>query len=144
LAQSVTDIVPFDAACSRLSTVAATLKSESRWSAVNADTESLIAGILTRAGAAIKCPRGDDRLILANDEVAEMSAVTIAVHYWLTNEPGFWGMKREEVIATVKRAMIGVPASCAECERGRSGDCQNRAVFVSGPSPQPTAPDRSR
>ena len=111
------------------------LRAESGRSAVNADTESLIAGILTRSGAATKCPKGEDRLILANDEVAEMSAVAIAVHSWLSNEPGFWGMKREEVVATVRRAMIGVPASCSECDRGRSRDCQNHAVPVSGLGP---------
>ena len=111
------------------------LRAESGRSAVNADTESLISGILTRSGAATKCPKGEDRLILANDEVAEMSAVAIAVHYWLSNEPGFWGMKREEVVATMRRAMIGVPASCSECDRGRSRDCQNHAVPVSGLGP---------
>ena len=102
---------------------------------MNPDTESLIAGILTRSGAAIKCPKGEYRLVLANDEVAEMSAVAIAVHSWLSNEAGFWGMKREEVVATVKKVMIGAPARCAECDRGRSGDCQNRVVPVSVSGP---------
>ena len=31
---------------------------------------------------------------------------------------------------------VGVPASCPECDRGRSGDCQNRAVPVYGLGPQ--------
>ena len=119
---------------------AATLVAESGRSAVITDIETLIAGILTRAGAAVKCPRGEDRLILAKDEVAEVSAVAIAVHAWLANEPGFWGMKREGVMATVRRAMIGVPASCPECVRGRAGDCQNRAVPVALRSQQ-VAPD---
>ena len=47
---------------------------------------------------------------MANDDAREMSAVAIASHAWLSDEPGFWGMKREEAMATAMKAMIGAPA----------------------------------
>jgi hypothetical protein len=73
--------------------------------------------ILMKSGAIRKCPTCRERLVLTGDKEAENQAHRLAVSAWKAKEPGFRGLTRAELAASLNRALVGAPNRCPKCQR---------------------------